>query len=100
LGFKNWPTQLLGWRIIVQQQQQQQKLLRAEILFQIPKNYSLEYVQNSAIILDAFRLSFFTKSAATAAIFTSFRVDFGRPPLSSSTSSLPSQKSRIPPKNV
>jgi hypothetical protein len=88
LGFKNWQTQLLGGRIIVQQQQK--KLLRAEILFQIPKNYSLESVQNSAIFLDAFRLSFLTKSAATAAIFTSLIVDFGRPPLSSSTSFFPS----------
>jgi hypothetical protein len=45
----------------------------------------------SAIILDAIRRSFLTKSA-TAAMFTSLRVDFVRPPLSSSsTSSLPSQ---------
>ena len=42
-------------------------------------------------ILDAIRRSFFTKSA-TAAMFTSVRVNIGRPPLlSSSTSSLPSQ---------
>jgi len=42
----------------------------------------------SAIILHAIWWSFLTKSA-TAAIFTSVRVDFGRPPLpSSSTSSL------------
>ena len=44
-----------------------------------------------SIILDAIRRSFLTKSA-TAAMFTSVRVDFGWPPLSSSfTSSLPSQ---------
>jgi hypothetical protein len=43
-----------------------------------------------SIILDAIGRSFLTKSA-TAAMFTSVRVDFGRPPLSStSTSSLPS----------
>jgi len=42
-----------------------------------------------AIILDAIRRSFLTKSA-TAAMFTSVRVDFGRPHLSSSsTCSLP-----------
>jgi hypothetical protein len=47
--------------------------------------------KDSAIILDAIRRSFLMKSA-TAAMFTSVRVDFGRPPLSSSsTSSLPSQ---------
>jgi len=46
--------------------------------------------KDSAIILVPIRRSFLTKSAA--AMFTSVRVDFGRPPLSSSsTSSLPSQ---------
>jgi hypothetical protein len=44
----------------------------------------------SAIILDAIWRPFLTKSATTA-MFTSVRVDFGRPPLSSSTSSLPSR---------
>jgi hypothetical protein len=48
--------------------------------------------KHSAIILDAIQQSFFTKSAATAAMFTSVRVNFGQPLLSSSsTSSLPSQ---------
>ena len=47
--------------------------------------------KDSAIIIDAIRQFFFTKSA-TAAMFTSVWVDFGRPPLSSSsTSSLPSR---------
>jgi hypothetical protein len=47
--------------------------------------------KDSAIILDAIRRSFFTKSA-TAAMFTSVRVDFGRPHLSLSfTKSLPSR---------
>jgi hypothetical protein len=47
--------------------------------------------EDSAIILDAIRRSFLTKSSI-AAMFTSVRVDFGRPPLSSSsTSSLPSR---------
>ena len=50
-----------------------------------------EMFKDSAIILDAIRWSFSTKSA-TASMFTSVRVDFGRPPLSSSsTSSLPSR---------
>jgi len=44
-----------------------------------------------AIILDAIRWSFLTKSA-TAAMFTSVRVEFGWPPLlSSSTTSLMSK---------
>jgi hypothetical protein len=47
--------------------------------------------KDSAIILDAIQRSFMTKSA-TAAMFTSLRVDFGRPPLSSfSTRPIPSQ---------
>jgi hypothetical protein len=37
--------------------------------------------KDSAIIHDAIRQPFFTKSAATAAMFTSVQVDFGRPPL-------------------
>jgi len=50
-----------------------------------------------AIILDAIRRLFLTKSA-TAAMFTSVRVDFGRPHLV--IYQLPSvSKSRIPPKN-
>jgi len=47
--------------------------------------------KDSAIILDAIRRSFLTKSAR-AAMFTTVRVDSGRPHLSSSsTSSLPSR---------
>jgi len=47
--------------------------------------------KDSAVIFDVIRRSFLTKSA-TAAMFTSVRIDFGRPPLSSSsTSSLPSR---------
>jgi hypothetical protein len=47
--------------------------------------------KDSAIILDAIRWSFLTKSA-TAAMFTSVRVDLGRPSFSpSSTSSFPSR---------
>jgi len=42
---------------------------------------------------------FFTTSA-TAAMFTSFRVDFGRPTLSSSTSSLPSRNREYRPKSL
>jgi hypothetical protein len=46
--------------------------------------------KDSAIILGAIWQSFLTKSAI-AAMFTSVRIDFGWPPLSSSsTSSLPS----------
>jgi hypothetical protein len=62
-----------------------------QILFQNPKNCSLGMFKDSAIILDAIRRPFLNKSA-TAAMFTSVRFDFGRPPLlSSSTSSLPSR---------
>jgi len=53
--------------------------------FPIRRNTVLGMSKYSAIILDAIRRSFFNKSA-TAAMFTSARVD-----LSSSTSSLPSR---------
>jgi hypothetical protein len=47
--------------------------------------------KDPAIILDAIRRSLFPKPV-TAAIFTSVRVDFGRPPISSSSASfLPSR---------
>jgi len=59
--------------------------------FRIRRTTVLGLFKDSAIILDAIRRSFLTKSA-TAAMFTSVRVDFGRPSLSSSsTSSLPSR---------
>jgi len=46
--------------------------------------------EDFAIILNAIRQSFLNKSA-TAAMFTSVRVYFGQPTLSSSTSSFPSR---------
>jgi hypothetical protein len=59
--------------------------------FRIRRTTDLGMFKYSAIILDAIGRSLFTKSA-TAAIFTSIRVDFRRPPLSpSSTSSLRSR---------
>ena len=58
--------------------------------FRIRRSAVLGMFKDSAIILHAIRRSFLTKST-TAAMFTSVRVDFGRPPLSSSTSSLPSR---------
>jgi len=59
--------------------------------FTIQRTTVLGMFKDSAIILDAIRWSFFNKPA-TAAMFTSVRVDFGRPPLSSfSSSSLPSR---------
>ena len=58
--------------------------------FRIRRTTVLGMFKDSAIILDAIRRSLLTKSA-TAAMFNSFRIDFRRPPLSSSTSSLPSR---------
>jgi len=59
--------------------------------FRIRRTTLLGMFKDSAIILDAIRLPFLTKSA-TAAMFTSIWVDFGQPPLSSlSTSCLPSR---------
>ena len=59
--------------------------------FRIRKTAEFWMFKYSAIILDAIRRSFLTKSA-TAAMFTSFRVDFGWPPRSSfPTGSLSSQ---------
>jgi len=59
--------------------------------FRIRRTTVLGMFKDSAIILDAIRRSFLTKSA-TAAMFTPVRVYFGRPHLSSSSSSsLPSR---------
>ena len=66
------------------------QLSLSQILFQNPKNYSLEDVQKFCYHFYAIRRTFFTKSS-TAAMFTSVRVDFGQPPLSFSTSSLQSR---------
>ena len=59
--------------------------------FRIRRTTVLGMFKDSAIILEAIRRSFLTKSE-TEPMFTSVRVDFGRPTLSSSsTSSLPSR---------
>ena len=59
--------------------------------FRIRRTRVLGMFKYSAIILDVIRPSFLTKSA-TAAMFNSIRFDFGRPPLSSSsTRSFPSR---------
>jgi len=59
--------------------------------FRIRRPTVLGMFKDSAIILDAIRRSFLIKSAI-ATMSTSVRADFGRPPLSSSsTSSLPSR---------
>ena len=67
--------------------------------FRILRTTVLGMFKDSAIILEAIRRPFFTKSAI-AAMFTSARVDCGRPP---SRHLLPAPfhpKSRIPPKHV
>jgi hypothetical protein len=75
-------------------------LLFPKSSFKIRKTTVLGMFKDSAIILDAIRLSFLTKSA-TEAIFTSVLVDFGRPPLFAVFYQLLSiSKSRIPLKNV
>jgi len=59
--------------------------------FRIRRTTVLGMFKDSAIIFDAIRWLFLTKSA-TAAMFTAIRVDFGRPHLSlTSTCFLPSQ---------
>jgi len=54
--------------------------------FRIRTTTVLGMFKDSAIILDAIQQSFLTKSA-TAAMFTSIQVNFGWPPLSSSSTS-------------
>jgi hypothetical protein len=74
------------------------QLSLSQILFQNRITTVLGIFKGYAIILDANRLSFFSKSA-TAAVFTSVPVDFGWPHLSSpSTSSLLSRNREYHPK--
>jgi len=69
--------------------------------FRIQRTTILGIFKDSAIILDVIWWSFFFTKAATAGMFTSVRVDFGCPPLSSSsTSSLPSQNQEYHPKSL
>jgi len=51
--------------------------------FRIQRTIVLGVFNDTAVIVDAIRRSFLAKSA-TAAMFTSVRVDFGRPPLPAS----------------
>ena len=55
-----------------------QYFLFLKFSFRIRRTRGLGMFKDSAIILDAIRRSFFTKSG-TPAMFTSVRVDFGRP---------------------
>jgi hypothetical protein len=57
----------MGGRIILQPK----KISRVEIYFRIRRTTVLGMFKVSAIILDAIRRLFLTKSAATAAMFTS-----------------------------
>jgi hypothetical protein len=59
-----------------------------ESSFRIRRTSVLGMFKDSAIILAVTQQSFLTKSA-TAAMFTSVQVDFGWPPLSSSSTSSP-----------
>jgi hypothetical protein len=78
----------VGGRISVQQE----KVWKAETLFRIRRPTVQGMFKQLATILDVVRRSFVTKSAGIAAMVSSVRVDFGRPSLSSfSTSSLLSQ---------
>ena len=61
--------------------------------FRIRKTTVLGMFKDSAITLDAIRPSFLTKSA-TAAMFTSVPFDFGRTPLSSSSTRLLPSRNR------
>jgi hypothetical protein len=88
LGVKNWQTlaALLAGATCNKKKSREQKSC-----FRIQRTTVLEMSKDSSFILDAIRRSFFTKSAATATMLTSVRVEFGRTPLSSSTSSLKSR---------
>ena len=74
------------------------QLSLSKIFFRIRRTTVLGMFKDSAIVLDAILRSFLIKPA-TAAMFTSVRVDFGRPLLI--FYQLPSvSKSRIPHKNI
>ena len=61
------------------------QLSLSQILFQNPKTYSLGNVQRFCYHFYAIRRVCFLPKSTTAAMFTSVPVDFGRPPLSSSS---------------
>jgi hypothetical protein len=61
--------------------------------FRIQRTTVLGMFKDYAIVLDAIQRSFLTKSA-TAAMFTSVQVNFGRPPLSLSSTSSPPPRNR------
>jgi len=70
-----------------------QNFLFPKSSFRIRRTTVLGMFKDSAIILDAIRRSFLTKSAR-AAMFTSVLVDFGRPSLSSSSTSSHQSRNR------
>jgi hypothetical protein len=85
-GVKNWQTLAAVWAGALSCNKKKSREQKSS--FRIQRTTVLGMFKDSAIILDAIRRSFLTKSA-TAAMFTSVRVDFGRPLLSSSSTSTP-----------
>jgi len=93
-------TAIMSWRDVIRsslssgvkecETKRAHNFLFPKSYFRIGRTGVLGKFKDSAIVLDAIGRSLLPKSA-TAAMFTSVRVDFERPPLSSSsTSSLPS----------
>jgi hypothetical protein len=85
---KNWQTLSALWVGALSCNKKKSREQKSSL--RIRRTAILGMFKDSAIILDAFLRSFLTKSAA-AEICASVRVDFGRPPLPSFTSSHPSR---------
>jgi hypothetical protein len=69
------------------------QLSLSHVLFRIQRTTVFGVFKDSAFIFYSIRRSFFTKSA-TAAMFTAVRVNFGRPHLSSSSTSFIRSRNR------
>jgi hypothetical protein len=82
-GVKNWRTLAALWAGTFSCNKRKSREQKS--YFSIRRTTVLGMFKDCAIILGAIRRSFLTKSVAIAAMFTSVRVGFGRPPLSSSS---------------
>jgi hypothetical protein len=84
-GGKIWQTLAAMWAGALSCNKKNSRKQKSS--FRIRRTTVLGIFKDSAIVIDAIRPSFLNKLGAKAAMFTSVRVDFGWPPLSSSSTS-------------
>jgi hypothetical protein len=89
LGVKNWQTLATLWGNALSCNKKKSREPISSFRIQITTDFGM--FKDCVMLVDVIQRSFLTKLAATAAMFTAVQANFGRPPLSSSSTSSFSQ---------